>query len=58
LCGALEDIGAAQPDRGMWDQTACEMWDEIADVVTHNLRAEVPQMAPGTAGFRLGKRHR
>lgn len=53
LFGALEDIGNAQPDREMWDQTACETWDEIADVLTNNLRAEHSQVTPSMLGFRL-----
>lgn len=53
LFGALGDIESAQPDPGSWDQTACEMWDEIADVVTNNLRAEHSQVTPSALGFRL-----
>jgi hypothetical protein len=56
LCGALGDIRDGQADDGSWDQAACDVWDDIADVVTNDLRTEHEYMPPETNGFRLGKR--
>jgi hypothetical protein len=43
LCGALHDA-------------ADDIWDEIADVVTNDLRAECVYMPPETNDFRLPTR--